>query len=1059
VNACALSENPTAVPEIDIDLLNARDFFDFYHSKKLSVFACLLDPVAPTSPLEPDGPTISLQQVVSTKTHVPSQTPLDSRGVPLKYAQFDKVFALKSEPPKALPPHREYDLPIDLDESKTLPLPSKIYALSPDETCALQDYITNALARGWIRPSSSPLGAPCFYVKKPNGGLRLCVDYRGLNAITRKNGYPLPLISDLLERLQSARIFSSLDLPDAYHLVRIRAGDEWKTAFRCKFGSFEYNVVSFGLTNAPATFQHFMNDIFRDMSDFVVVYLDNILIFSSSPAEHEDHVRCVLARLDKFSLVVNPAKCSFDITEIDFLGHVISPLGISMDPAKVATVSSWTAPRSVKDVQIFLGFANYYRRFIWRFSQLTHPLTSLLRKNVPFVWSTECQIAFDSLKARFTSAPILRHYDFSRPTVLECDASDFAIAGVLSQRDVSGVLHPVAYHSRKLLPAEANYDIHDKELLAIIECLQAWRHFVIGATADDPLTILSDHKNLLHFTSRVHLNRRQYRWAAFLSQFSFVIKHVAGSVNGKADALSRRTEYLFAEGDPHVTQNCRQIFTDDESSNVMRLHNPISVETASLVSSFSSSFLKDVHANLESCPLYQRFCKKELSEEYSLVDGLLFYRGLLVVPSLELQLQILQARHASPVAGHFGVNKTVELVSRDYFWPGLRRCTRKFIRGCEVCCRAKSSRHKPYGLLRPLPVPQERWQDISLDFVTDLPPSQSFDSILVVKDRLTKMAHYIPCHKTTSGAQTAELFLANIFKLHGCPRTIVSDRGVQFTSSFWKRFFELLNVDLRFSTAFHPETDGSTEVVNQVLEQYLRIFCSYKQSDWSSLLPLAEFTYNNSVNSTTNMTPFFANNGLHPLFEPSSVDIPSVPAAELRVVDFASLIEELRSNLKVAQERYSKYVNLKRTPIPSLKVGSLVYLDRRNIKTSRPSRKLDDKKLGPFKIIQVINPVAFKLALPSSMKVHPVFHSSLLEPKAEDTFPTQQQAPPMPIVVEGNQEFVVRAILDSRVIRGVRRFLVDWEGYSPDDRTWEPESNLRHCRRLLTEFKSKHSLD
>ena len=432
------SKQQTSKAAVEIEILTAKDFAKLACSANLSVFECAFSPCDSNE----FGNTIALHQVLTTKTHAASATPLDSRGIPLKYSDLKEVFSLKTDaalPPLA--PHRTYDLAIDLDESRALPLPGKIYPLSPDETAALEMYISNALARGWISPSSSPLGVPCFYVKKPNGGLCLCVDYCGLNAITKKNSYPLPLISDLFDQLRTARRFTRLDLPDAYHLVRIKQGDEWKTAFRSKFGTFQYNVVSFGLSNAPSAFQFFMNDILKEyLGKFVAVYLDDILIYSNDPADHDEHVRLVLQVLSRHSLVVNPAKCSFDLQEIDFLGHIMSMDGISMDPTKTAAISSWKTPSSVKDVQMFLGFVNYYRRFIWQFSKIVNPLTALLKKGLTFSWSSTCQDSFEELKRHFASAPILTHFNFECPAIVECDALDFACSGVLSQVTDDGVL-------------------------------------------------------------------------------------------------------------------------------------------------------------------------------------------------------------------------------------------------------------------------------------------------------------------------------------------------------------------------------------------------------------------------------------------------------------------------------------------------------------------------------------------------------------------------------------------------------------------------------------------
>ena len=1028
---------------VSIDELKPLPFFQKCRGQE--VFVCWIHPDGVSFSARSHQTTIN--SVLTTKEHVPSSIPLSPEGIPLKYIDLAAAFKTSAlDPTTGLPPHREYDLSIELDESKPLPAPGKIYPLSPAETQSLEEYINEALALGRIRPSRSPLGAPCFFVKKPNGGLRLCIDYRGLNAITQKNAYPLPLISDIFDRLGKARRFSRLDLPEAYHLLRIKKGDEWKTAFRCKFGSFEYNVMPFGLTNAPSAFQFFMNDIFADLQHkFLVIYLDDLLIFSEDPTEHDHHVRLVLERLIKHNLVVRPEKCSFDLTEIDFLGHIISVEGVRMDPAKVDAVANWPEPKTKRALQSFLGFANFYRRFVQAFANMSYALTRLLLKDAKFDWNDSCSEAFALLKTAFTTAPVLGHYDFSRSCVIETDASDFAISAVLSQPDAKGDLRPIAFYSRQLLPAEVNYDIGDKELLAIIEALRHWRHYAISVPVDQPVKIFTDHKKLERFLSLSELSRRQFRWSQILSMFNFEITFRPGRLCGNADALSRREDYELTPDTPHVQQMNRPLLV--HSPNGYRLDPTISVDA--VVVSVQSDLLGRIReASADFIPTITD------DPEYEVVDGLAYMDGLVVVPSLDLRIEILEQCHDSPLAGHYGNAKTIELVTRNYWWPGLRRMVRKYISGCDVCKRAKASRHKPYGLLQPLPIPMAPWQDISMDFLTDLPPSDGFDSVFVVKDRFTKMAHFIPCSKAIDAEATAKLFKSEVFRLHGLPKSIVSDRGPQFVSHFWRRLYECLGVKINLSSAHHPETDGSTEVVNQVIEQYLRIYCSYHQDDWISLLPLAEFTYNNSVTAQSQTSPFFANYGYHPTFDIASIrpSSPSqVPRAEERADQFRSQNEELRAQLALSQADYVRFANADRQPAPPFKPGDLVFLDRRHLKSARPSSKLDDKKLGPFKILRQINPVAFELKLPQSMRCHPVFHVSLLHPRLTD--PLQRPAqPPPPIEIEETVEFEVNAILDSkRRGRGIV-YLVDWKGFGPSERTWLPLTNLSNCLDLVHAF-------
>lgn len=395
--------------------------------------------------------------------------------VPEEYHDFEDVFAKK--PADSLPPHRPYDHTIELEDGQTPPH-GPIYSLSQKELEELREYLEDNLRKGFVRPSSSPAGAPILFAKKKDGSLRLCVDYRGLNKITRKNRYPLPLIGELLDQLRDARVFTKLDLRVGYNNVRIAAGHEWKTAFRTRYGSFEYLVMPFGMTNSPATFQHFMNDIFRDMADkFVVVYLDDILIFSKDPREHSKHVRLVLQRLRDHNLHIKLEKCTFHTDTIEYLGFVVSPQGISMDSEKTKAIRDWPVPRNVRDIQSFLGFANFYRRFIDNYSKITVPLTRLTRKDIPFKWGPPAQEAFEQLKRAFEHTPILAHFDPTAHIVVETDASDYAIGCILSQiLPGDNDLHPIAFHSRTMSQAEVNYDIYDKELLAIFAAFEHWRN-------------------------------------------------------------------------------------------------------------------------------------------------------------------------------------------------------------------------------------------------------------------------------------------------------------------------------------------------------------------------------------------------------------------------------------------------------------------------------------------------------------------------------------------------------------------------------------------------------
>jgi hypothetical protein len=1008
----------------------------------------------------------------SLQSESPESQP-DLHLIPEEYrAEFAKVFSKKEA--EVLPQHRSYDHTIVLQEGTTPPFAGSNYSLSPAELKVLDQYIKDNLRKGFIRHSQSPAAAPILFVKKPDGSLRLCVDYRGLNKITIKNRYPLPLITELLDKCGNAKYFTCFDLRDGYHLLRMAMGQEWKTAFRCRYGLYEYNVMPFGLCNAPGTFQHFVNDKFRDyLDEFLVIYLDDLLIYSDTLEEHKRHVRLVLKRLQEAGLYVKPQKCQFHATKVSFLGFMISSEGIHMDPAKVEAVLGWERPKSPHDIQIFLGFANFYRRFIKGYSKITAPLTNLTRKEVKFKWSHEAEESFLSLKQAFCTAPILRHFDHAKPAIIEVDASDFAYGGVLSQYDDDGVLHPCAFVSKKFSAAELNYEIYDKEMLAIVKCMyDHWRHHLEGS--GQQVQVFTDHKNLLWFTETKVYNRRQARWAEKLSRFDFTITFRPGVRQGKPDALSRRPDHRSKGGDtlgkkhefaflkPHQVHDTEVYAGSLSAMQVIPLGVDDDLSKAIQDALPADRNIGEYLENLRNPDLPREEDVQEFLEPFSMQDNLVLYEGLVYIPDNDdLKLRVLQQYHDSPVAGHLGQAKTLELVSRDFHWSRMGPYINEYVRSCDICARNKTPRHKRHGVLHPLPIPPASWSSVSMDFIVELPESNGFNAIFVCVDRFTKMAHFCPTTTNVTSEVAADLYLRHVFKHHGLPTDIVSDRGTQFVSRFSKRLYELCKIKHNKSTAYHPQSDGQTERVNQVLEQFLRIFCDYQQDDWFQLLPLAEFSYNNAQHASTLMSPFFANYGFNPR---CSIQVavpdeqPQNPAAEELIARYKAIHQQVKENLAAAQAKYKEYHDIHVKEAPPFGVGDMVWLSRKNITTTRPSTKLDFKRLGPYKILDVVgeSKMAFKLDLPSSMKIHPVFHASLLDPHRANTIPGRIQPPPPPVTVEDALEYEVQEILDSRVRNNKLEYFVDWIGYAPHERSWEPASYLDHAPEEIARYHERY---
>lgn len=757
-------------PHIDWSMCNVVSWSSFCHK------SCLQSALPPAE--------------CASSPQVPAAPDLTS--VPQEYHDLGEAFS--KERALSLPPHRPYDCGIELLPGATLP-PGRLYNLSRPERESMEIYIKDSLTAGIIRPSSSPVGAGFFFVSKKDKSLRPCIDYRGLNDITVKNKYPLPLISSAFEPLQGATIFTKLDLRNAYHLVRIKQGDEWKTAFNTPLGHFEYLVMPFGLTNAPAVFQALVNDVLRDfLNRFVFVYLDDILIFSRELSEHRHHVRLVLQRVLENKLFVKAEKCEFHARSVSFLGFIIKSGQIEADPAKIQAVTEWPTPSNKKQLQRFLGFANFYRRFIRDYSRVASPLTKLTSAKHPFQWTAEAEKAFGKLKGLFTTAPVLVQPDPSKQFIVEVDASDVGVGAVLSQRSGSDHrLHPCAFFSRRLSPAEHNYDVGNRELLAIKLALEEWRHWLEGAEL--PFVVWTDHKNLAYIQSAKRLNSRQARWALFFGRFQFTITYRPGSKNVKPDSLSRQFDL-----------------------------SEISVPDTILPTSCILGALSwQVESNV----------KKAQEAEPDPGGG---PPNRLYVPTTA-RSEVLQWSHSSPLACHPGTSRTLSSLRRHFWWPTMDADARSFVSACAVCAQNKSSHSPPSGLLRPLPLASRPWSHIAIDFVSGLPPSSGQTVILTIVDRFSKAAHFLALPKLPSARETADLMVQHVFRLHGIPNDIVSDRGPQFVSQLWKSFCQSLGTSVSLSSGFHPQTNGQTERANQDLEAALRCVASRNPTSWSSYLP------------------------------------------------------------------------------------------------------------------------------------------------------------------------------------------------------------------------------
>jgi hypothetical protein len=643
------------------------------------------------------------------------------------------------------------------------------------------------LDKGLVRESLSLCVVPTVLSSKKDGGWRMCIDSRVIKKITIRYRFPLPRMDDLMDCLSGENYFSKIDLKRGYHQIRMREGDEWKTTFKTNEGLYEWLVMPFGLTNTPSTFMRLMNEVLREfIGKFVVVYLNDILIYSKTKAEHLKHLAIVMRKLQQEKLLINMKKCLFMQTGLIYLGFVVSANELRMDPSKVEVIKNWPSPRNISEVRSFHGLASFYRKFIRNFSGISTTMMDTVKKrHKNFHWTIEAGKSFNLLKRKITEQPVLVLPDFRKIFQVKCDASGYAIGAVLSQDD-----RPVAYFSEKLDDAKLKYSTYDKEFYAIIQALKKWRHYLIPRE----FILYSDNHALQFVTQQEKLNQKHAKWVEYMQNFMFVIKHISGTTNKLVDALSRKC-LLMQEFQVKTLgfENLKDMYAGD----------------ADFVEAYGATenpVLKDRSPWID----------------YMIQEGLLFRGNQLCILNCSMRENLMKEKHSGGLAGHFGHDKTFAKLRESYFWLGMREDVNRFVDRCQICHHLKGRKHNA-GFYQRLPIPERPWEAISMDFVLGLPrKKRGFDSIFVVVDMFSKMAHFIPFQKTSDASHIAKLFFKEIVRLHGLLKSIVSDRDTKFVGHFWRTLWNNLGTNLVFISSYHPQTDGKTEVVNRSLGDLLR---------------------------------------------------------------------------------------------------------------------------------------------------------------------------------------------------------------------------------------------
>ncbi|UYV80769.1 hypothetical protein LAZ67_19001675 [Cordylochernes scorpioides] len=825
----------------------------------------------------------------------------------------------------------------DAKPSKKMP-----YRVSPSERKVIQEEVDRMMEMGVVQPSESPWASPVVLVRKKDGSVRFCVDYRGLNKMTKKDVYPLPRVDDALDCLKGANIYSTIDLKASYWQIGIDEADREKTAFITPDGLFEFKVMPFGLCNAPATFERMMDNLLKGLRwTICLCYLDDVVIFADNFPDHLRRLEVVLNCFKRAGLKLNPGKCSFGASNIKILGHQVDKDGIRPDDDKIKAVSQFPIPKNLQQLRSFLGLSSYYRRFIKNYADIARPLNSLLSKGTKFQWNTDQERAFQKLKNALTSKPVLGHFDDDAPTELHTDASGYGIGAVLAQKQGNGE-KVIAYASRTLLKSEKNYSTTERECLAIVWAIGKFRPYLFGR----PFKVITDHHSLCWLTNLKDPAGRLARWALRLQEYDVSIVYKTGRMHKDADCLSR-----------NPIENTEKVFNDD-------------IPTLFLLSDISKEQEKDPYITGIIKEISQPSPAKK-DNKFGVVNGILYRKNydptglplLLVIPR-HLRMEILGDLHDAPTAGHLGFAKTYDRIRRRFYWPGMYRSVRRYVGHCQDCQRRKSVPQLPPGYLRPIPPPDRPFQKVGIDLLGRFPISQGKKKwIVVCTDYLTKYA--VTQSLGSGGAQEiAKFLLEEVILKHGAPREIVMDRGRNFQSRLIQELTKNCHIKKKTTTAYHPQTNGLTERLNRTIADMLSMYMDLDQKNWDEMLPFITFAYNTARQVSTGFTPFFLVHGreaettLDTIFPYSSasegeefIQLVASRAEEARQIARHHIFKAQETNKLNYDARHKGKV---------YQPGDLVWIFT-PIRRVGLSEKLLKRYFGPYKVIKKISDVTYEV--------------------------------------------------------------------------------------------------
>ncbi len=847
----------------------------------------------------------------------------------------------------------------------------------------IQTYVDDMLEQNIIEPSDSAWSSPVVLVKKPDGKWRFCVDYRKLNAITERDVYPLPCIPDQLSRLQGSMLFSIMDLKAGFHQIPLREEDKKKSAFITADGLYQFNVMPFGMTNSPSTFQRTMDLILAGLKwTSCLIYLDDVVVFSTTFSQHLERLDRVFDCLTKAGLKLKCTKCRFAETSLKILGHIVSQYGIGPNPEKLTAVSDFPSPNlartlneKVKQVQSFIGLCSYYRRHIFNFSMLARPLIELTKKDAPFDWGEPQEKSFENLKSALTNAPVLAHPNYDLPMEIMCDACGYGIGGVLQQR-VEDVEQPLAYASRLLSKAEQNYSITELECLALVWCLKKFRGFIWGTK----ITIITDHQALCWLMTKRDLAGRLARWSLAIQEHDIQIVYRSGKLHTNADCLSR---YPITNAiDKQEEEHCLLLPTVQETDIMEELERKNSLADEQKKFPAWKKIMDHLQAGYRR---QSNFCLKEgLLYLQTYKDGKAYHR--LCVP-FSCRKNILKALHDDVISGHLGVKRTLAKATSRFYWPRMSDQIQRYIRSCPSCQGRKAVPDKPAGFLQCIKVEQP-FEKVGLDLLGPFPVSKNGNRMVAVSvDYLTKWVD-IKALPTGKADDVAD-HLVDLFLKHGAPRTIITDRGKCFMSEVFQKVTKRFHTNHKTTSSYHPQCNGQTERMNHTIAMAISMYVSGAHDDWDEFLKFIEFALNTTKSDATGFSPYFLNHGREPVL-PIDLELFADPnplfPEYIANGDYATrVVEILRQARQIILSKMEqvkakeKQTYDERHRDQSFQNGDLVLIYKPFRKVGK-AEKLLHRWLGPYKVIRQTTPVNYEVQLASGRGKTDVVHVVSMKP-------------------------------------------------------------------------------